>query len=187
MALSTIANLAVGDVITEAWLDAVKDNLNDHKAFAEGASPFVGTIQKFGNDANLYLQINGGNPEIGFDSGGDLLAYIRSSNRFAFYVGGTEKFAIDASGLIQTAAFASTEQTITSGSTANIAHGLGVAPRFFGALYGTSTGLANCTRLVIPTFNSLGAYVRLSEVGGTNLVVINGTAVTVYVYAFALI
>jgi hypothetical protein len=185
MALSTVANLASGDVITETWVDSVTTNINDLGQMAVGNTPFPGPVQKFGNDANFQLTIGGGNSVLVFDST-DKLAYFRSSNRFSFLVGDVEKFAIDASGLIQGAAFTSTEQTITAGSTANIAHGLGTIPRFAFALYGTTTGAANCTNVVVPSFNSLGSYVRLSQVGGTNLVVVNGTAVTVYVYAFAL-
>lgn len=185
MALSVITDLATGDLISESWLDDIRLNLNEHKTFAEGASPFPGTIQKFGGDANFYLQKLSNIVYLGMDAG-DGLYFNRTTNTFNLFVGGIEKLGVDGNGLIQTAAFESSEQTITAGSTANIAHGLGIRPRFFGALYGTTSGLANCTNLVIPSFNTLGSFVRMSQVGGTNLVVVNGTAVTIYVYAFAL-
>lgn len=188
MALTTVGDLAVGDTITEAFTDSLTTNLNQHKTFAEGTAPFPGASQFFGGDGAYSLQISGGLPHIVFDTSGgsDYINYDRSTNKLRFYVSGVEKFAIDANGAIQAAAFESAETTITAGSTANIAHGLGQRPRLFGALYGTATGLTNCVNLVIPSFNSLGAYARLSQVGATNLVIVNGTAVTIYVYAFAL-
>lgn len=186
MALTTVPDRSVGDVFTETMWDVyLRDNLNGHKSFAEGSAPFPGASQAFGNDANFALNYNSGNPLLQFDST-DFLLYARGGNEYGFYVGGAKKFSIDANGLIQTAAFTSAETTITAGSTANIAHGLGVAPRFFGAVYGTTTGLANCTKLVIPSFNSLGSFARMSDAGATNLVIVNGTAATIYVYAFAL-
>lgn len=187
MALSVLSDLAIGDTITEAWLDDVRLNLNQHKTFAEGTAPFPGTAQAFGNDANFALNYNSGNPLLQFD-GTDFLLYARGSNEYGFYVGGAKKFAIDASGLIQTAAFTSAEQTITNGSTANVAHGFASIPRWVFVRYATASGaLSAATRVAVPSYVSFGAQLRIEQVGGTNVVLINNTGATVYAYVLALL
>ena len=93
------------------------------------------------------------------------MRYNRSSNQFEFYVGGNLKFAIDASGLIQTAAFFSTEQTITNGSTTNVAHGLPSIPRWVMVRYGTASGSANATRLAAPGYVAPASSVKIEQVG----------------------
>jgi hypothetical protein len=186
MTLSVVSDLNPGDVISDAWVDSVRVNLNEHKAFAEGSAPFPGGSQKFAGDLDFYLgKITSARPYLAVDAN-DYLEYNRTDNAWRFAMGSGTAFEIDANGLIQTAAFTSSEQTVTNGSTTNIAHGLGVKPRFFGALYGASSGASNCTRIAIPSFNSLGAFFRLKEVDATNMVVVNETGVTIYVYAFAL-
>lgn len=187
MALTTIANLATGDTITESWVDSVTLNANQHKDFAEGTTPFPGSIQKFANDSNFYVQKASNIVYLGMDAG-DGFYFNRTTNAFNFYVGGVEKFVIDASGLIQTAAFTSTEQAITNGSTANVAHGFASIPRWVFVRYATASGaLSAATRVAVPSYVSFGSQLRIEQVGGTNVVLINNTGATVYAYVLALL
>lgn len=186
MTLTTVPAIATGTVwnATE-WTTYLRSNLNDLIAFANGTAPFVGSAQAFANDGQFYAGKSGNNPFINFDAN-DYLIYDRAGNTFNFAIGGTQVFRIDANGLIQAAAFTSAEQSVASGGTINVAHGLGLRPRWATALYGVSTGAANCTRQAIHSQNSLGAFFRMKDVDATNLVFHNETAVTLFFYAFAL-
>lgn len=187
MTLTTIPAIATGDVWTAAqWTTYLRSNVNDQNDFANGVQPFVGTVQKFANDANLLITKASGNPYLQFDSG-DYLFYDRTGNGYGFYVGNTEIFRVDATGKIQTALIETSEATITNGSTGNLAHGLGATPRLVFARYNTVTGDAGRTRVVVPSYVAIASTARIEQVGATNIVIINNTGATIFAKAWALL
>lgn len=185
MALSVVTDLAIGDVITEAWVDAVRINSNDQKTFAEGTAPFVGSSQAFANDSAFKVAKSGTGPYLQFDST-DYLEYDRTNNSLRVIIGGSLVFSIDSSGRIQDALWESSEQTITNGSTANIAHGFSTTPRLWGGRYNTVTGDAGRTRVISDGYLAVASSARIEQVGGTNIVVINNTGATIYAKVWAL-
>lgn len=184
MTLTTVPAFAALDVWTATeWTTYLRNNLNDLIGFANGTIPFVGAQQYFANDALFYFGKASGLPLLAFDAN-DYFYYDRTSNVAVFNVGGASKLAINAAGEMFVNAFSSAEQTIANGGTVNVAHGLGTIPRWVMGYYNTVTNFA--IKCVVPSFNSLGAHVRLMSVDGTNLTFVNETGATVYLNGFAL-
>lgn len=186
MTLTTIPAIATGNVWTAAqWTTYFKDNGNDLIGMANGTIPFVGATQKFANDANVSIGKSSNIITLTLDSG-DNIYFNRSTNTFYFSVGNVEKFAVDGDGNIQLALVEIGEATITNGSTANMAHGFSTTPRLVFGRYNTVTGDSGRTRVISPGYIGPASSVRMTEVGGTNVVVINNTGATVYAKVWAL-
>jgi hypothetical protein len=68
-----------------------------------------------GADVNYYLNMNGSNPQLVYDTG-DIQLYERASNEHRFYVGGSNLVAIDANGKINFPQLSSTFVGPSSGN-----------------------------------------------------------------------
>lgn len=115
-------------------------------ATLEGSPTFVGAITapsaiitggmtvggplKVG-DVNFLLQINGGNPQISLDTGGDTFTYNRATNTYAFAIGGALAFSIGPGSIM----IPLSQLTTYADNAAATTGGLGV-----GGLYRTATG-----------------------------------------------
>lgn len=186
MTLTTVPAIAAGDVWSAAeWTTYLRGNLNDHKTFAEGTAPFVGSSQAFANDAAFKVAKSGTGPYLQFDTN-DYLEYDRTNNALRLIIGSSLVFSIDVSGNIQTALVEIGEATITNGSTANMAHGFSTTPRLVFGRYNTVTGDSGRTRVISTGYIGPASSCRMEQVGGTNVVVINNTGATVYAKVWAL-
>lgn len=163
-----VPSVSSGQVLYAADYNAyVKDNINELAAWKAGT--LAGSTQEYPFDTN------------------DAWSYDRSTNTLRLVVAGTVVFAIAADGRFTTpSSFESAETTITDGSTATIAHGLGGQPRWVMGVYGIASGPTNRPRVMPTSYISLGSNCRIEQVGASNILVTNNTGVTVYVVVFAL-
>jgi hypothetical protein len=103
---------------------AVKFYFSSAGAAAIGGFSATGDILAgTGTDLNFGLTSNGSNRAIAFDTGGDYLNYLRSSNQYDFVIANTSRFVVNVNGAAAIGGFSATGD-ILAGASADLNFGL---------------------------------------------------------------
>lgn len=190
MAWTTPKTWAVREKVTAALMNThLRDNLAWLRGMLDGTGS--GTLTTPGNlnvsnDVDFNLQkLSATQPILSFD-GNDYIEYNRTANTFILRIAGANKLTLDTNGLLTGAGFfESTEYSVANGATQNIPHGFTGTPRDVEGRYNTVTGDSGRTRCLAKGYTAPASSCYISEVGATNIVVINNTGATVYVKVWA--
>jgi hypothetical protein len=102
MGYSAVPTAVTGSVVTAAYGNILRDNDAAFKAILDGTAQAFGAAFYPTTDANLNLQMSGGNPLLVVDTN-DYLRFTRSTNLLEWLIASAVKFSVASDGTVTVA------------------------------------------------------------------------------------